>query len=498
MNNNNNNTINLHSYRPIKHRILILTLIVSTVMSTIFTFVTLFIEFSIGSEKLQKSIDEVEYTTVGSLKSSLWNLDTSLIDIQLDDLLRVEGINTIILEDDEKREIFNKTKPKSSDYSIEDFFQANVKNYELYFESEGADKTYGGKLVIIYSNYIIFKEVMTKALIIFTTQASKTFFVTFILLFLYERLITKDLLRTSKALGELDVGALKERSLFPKKREMNDEIAYLQNQVDVMFHNLVEKNKLNKDLLEQANIDKKLQEAKAYNATRLASLGEMAAGIAHEINNPITIIQTSLKSFNRKIEMGHGVTEQESRKHVDRVNRAIDRVVQIINNMKKVSRDGTEDEIKLSNIHDILEDTLVYFKQKFSTEGINFEFDIPQNIQAYANEVELCQVLTNLVNNSSDAIKGNDHKWIKVSVFDDQSCMKILVRDSGAGISNELKKKVFDPFFTTKDIGEGTGLGLSISKEAMNRMGGDLKYCEGEQNTQFAMVLSKNTNACVA
>ncbi len=481
----------MNKFRPLKNRIIILTLVVSTVMSTIFTFITLFIEFNLGSQKLKKTINEVEYTTIGSLKSSLWNLDTSLIDLQLNDLMRIEGIKSIHFEDDGKQVLFQKTKAPDGEFSYEKYFKSNIKTYNLYFDGTNLTNTYGGKLTITYTNYTIFKEVMTKALIIFTTQASKTFFVTFILLFLYERVITRDLVKTSRALEKIDVGALAPYSLFHSKREFNDEISNLQTQVDVLFKNLVEKNQLNKELLEKANVDKKLQEAKALNATRLASLGEMAAGIAHEINNPITIIQASCKNFNRKIAENSDLLQEDSQKHSERVDNAIKRIVQIINNMKKVSRDGSEDEVKVSSLNEAVADSLNYFEQKLSTEGVKFIYDIPIGTSAFMNEVELCQVITNIVNNSADAISNLENKWIRMRVDTSSENIKLSITDSGKGISKSLQEKIFDPFFTTKDIGEGTGLGLSISKEAMVRMHGDLEYNEDSENTEFIITLRK-------
>lgn len=481
--------MNLFRNYSLKHRILLLTVLVSSVLSTIFTLGSLTVDYRLGVKKMDQRIRNIEITTLGSLKGALWDLNLKIIQVQLNDLAQVEGIRSVQLYDESNNSLFNKQNQFQSNGSF--FFKGFEKSYPLHFDVDD-QKIYGGKLIIKFSREHIYKDVVRRALITFISQAAKTFFVSFLLVLLYEKLITNDLVKMSRVLKNLNLTSTEKREeLFPEKRETSDEISILQNQLEALSQRLAQINKENQDLLEIANAEKLLQESKALNAARLASLGEMAAGIAHEINNPLTIVKGNIHALSKRLRSGAEFDREFYLNSFSKIDLAIERITKIIRNMKKISRDTSQEELNDIELQELVKDTLDYYDEKFRKNDVNFEVEYHSSSKVSVREVELCQVLINILNNANDAVSEVKEKWIKVEILDEGNFAAIKVSDSGKGISAENQEKIFNPFYTTKEVGKGTGLGLSISKDAMGQMDGDLILDDSSSNTSFKLLLKK-------
>lgn len=230
------------------------------------------------------------------------------------------------------------------------------------------------------------------------------------------------------------------------------------------------------------------QEAKAQYTAKLASLGQMAAGIAHEVNNPLTIIQGSASVIQRLVQSDPIDVQSVkilSQKMIDTTNR----ISKTIRSLKALSRNGDKDPMARTSVKEVIEICIELSQQRLRQAGV--ELEIPDEIpQAFfmGREVQLSQVLVNLLNNSLDAIKNDEHPWIKLKVEVVGLFVHIDVVDSGLGIPKEIQNKIMDPFFTTKDVNEGTGLGLSISKNILLDHGGELILVDGP-NTVFRIRL---------
>lgn len=481
--------MSIYKTKTLKHKVLIYTVLISSVMSTIFTISSLYVDYKIDSSKMEEKIKQIEITTLGSLKGSLWDLNLNLIGVQLNDLIQVEGIDELKLIDESKKELIHLKSQKVSSFS---FLSKITKEYPLYFEIDGFN-VYGGSFTLHYSKDHILKEIMRRAVIVFLTQALKTFVVSFLLLILYEKLITKDLLSISNYLKNLNIKAEESKPFEHSIREDEDEISIVQKQIEEISNQLANLNKENRQLLEIANDEKKLQEAKALNAARLAALGEMSSGIAHEINNPLTIVKSSVYKIQKHFSGSAETTfdDQELSKNFDRINLAIDRIVKIIRNMKKISRDGGGEVAQSHAMRNIVEDTLEYYHEKFRNAEIGFEIKGINDTKVSVREVEFSQAVMNILNNSFDAINSKALKWITLEQTEDREYVYLSLTDSGDGIPESIANRIFNPFYTTKEIGKGTGLGLSISKESLLKMGGDLYLDQDSKNTKFVIKVKK-------
>lgn len=225
------------------------------------------------------------------------------------------------------------------------------------------------------------------------------------------------------------------------------------------------------DSLESAYGQLKEQEAVLVQTEKLSSLGRMSAGIVHEINNPLNYTHTALyalKSFERMLPA------DEKEDYLDVLGDAregVDRVVGIVKGLRSFTRG---DSAQMSDV--VLAD-VIESARKLSGEvmkGIHFHSKVSTEWVVQGNEIQLCQLFVNLIQNAVRAIQVSDNRDgessidVSAEAYGDAE-LKVILRDNGCGISEEDIERIFDPFFTKNDVGEGLGLGLSISYRIINQ-----------------------------
>lgn len=237
--------------------------------------------------------------------------------------------------------------------------------------------------------------------------------------------------------------------------------------------------------------DLETAQVKLFHNARLASVAEMAAGVAHEINNPLAIIN-ALCSSCLKIAESTELDKESLVTKLNKIRNMIFRVSKIIRGLQSFSRSSNGVSNSAVNFSEVLTDALSICTERFTKSDIRLSVNVPDSVMVHADFIKLGQVVLNLLNNSFDAIssvKASD-KWVKVEVESQNNCVRIFVTDSGTGIPSQLANKIFLPFFTTKEVGKGTGLGLSISKGLIEEMGGQFYYDASHPNTRFVIQLS--------
>jgi PAS domain S-box-containing protein len=243
------------------------------------------------------------------------------------------------------------------------------------------------------------------------------------------------------------------------------------------------------DSTEEILTERQIQEtrAKMISATKMAALGEMSAGIAHEINNPLTVIQARSFQLTQMAETNK-LDPEKIKQAAESISRTADKIARIIRSLRSFAREGTYDPFELVSAKQIVEETLEFCKTRFFSHGIEVEFKPPsEEIEVECRLVQIEQVLLNLLNNSFDAIQTLEEKWIRVEVKSDDENVELHVIDSGHGIPEDVAEKMMLPFFTTKEVGKGTGLGLSISSGIMRSHKGELFIEKNAEHTTFVI-----------
>lgn len=235
---------------------------------------------------------------------------------------------------------------------------------------------------------------------------------------------------------------------------------------------------------DRANRELEIERAKSVQSSKLASLGEMAGGIAHELNTPLAALLLTVDVVD---ELLANADQQVSEKLANCRN-IINRMSAIIKGLKTFARDASIDPLRKCEDQTWIRDALNLCQQRIKVHGIELIMEEKSSGAIIeARPVQLTQVLVNLLNNSADAIDQLSEKWIRITVEENSGFLEVAVEDSGQGIARQDQEKIFQPFFTTKDIGSGTGLGLSISKEILLQHQGDLLYQQIGSHTRFLM-----------
>lgn len=232
-------------------------------------------------------------------------------------------------------------------------------------------------------------------------------------------------------------------------------------------------------------------EQKRLYHSRLTALGEMSAGIAHEINNPLTSIAGRAEIIEKIALSSDPAQIAKIQKLAQDIHKNSFRIHKIVEGLRSFSKQSNQDLPEIHKLSFIIEETLALCQQRLSNEQIELRLELPKDdLLIQVRPYELVQVLLNLLLNSMDALNRLEHRIIQIKalVTPDQQ-IELQIRDSGPGISRSHRDKVFQPFFTTKSLGEGTGLGLSIAKGIIEDHQGQLEVVGYGASTCFVIRL---------
>jgi two-component system NtrC family sensor kinase len=293
-----------------------------------------------------------------------------------------------------------------------------------------------------------------------------------------------------------------ERSLELMSRELNERNAALQQELS---ERLQAEDALKKEKEEQLRLIRKLEEAhnQLLQSEKMASIGQLAAGVAHEINNPIGYVNSNLSTLNKYIgqlldvvsayestdeylknnsqladlitrkkqEADFGYIKEDMKDLINESIEGVARVKHIVQDLKDFSRSERDQSWELSDIHAGLNSTLNVANNelKYKAEIIRDYGELPE-IECMLSQLN--QVFLNILVNAAQAIE--EHGEIRISTRVNGEFVNIEFSDTGRGIPPDVQKRIFDPFFTTKPVGSGTGLGLSLSFSIISNHNGTI------------------------
>ncbi len=242
--------------------------------------------------------------------------------------------------------------------------------------------------------------------------------------------------------------------------------------------------------IQAARLDRE-REAMLVSAAKMATLGELAAGVAHEINNPVSAISMTIEVL-RRIGASGPIPSEALAAHVSRIQKCLSHITGVVADMQSFSRDASRDPIKEHRVNDLISGALNLCGAKFMSRKVELKLSaVSPEWTSSCRAAQVSQVILNLLSNSFDAVADSASPWVRIEVADEGESFAISVVDSGSGIPEAIREKMMTPFFTTKPPGKGTGLGLGICRNIMQSMGGELLYRTDAANTTFVARLPK-------
>lgn len=257
-----------------------------------------------------------------------------------------------------------------------------------------------------------------------------------------------------------------------------DELANLSKTFNRMALSL----KNNRDALEQ-------QQVAIFESSKLATLGEMARGVAHEINSPLSAMILGAELIERK-NSKLAEPNKDITKFANSIMNAGARVETIVKGLKGFARDAKEDDEDFFTVKHLINTTLDLCGEMLKANEVKVIIEESQmNTRIHSKITLLSQCLLNLITNAFEAVAPLEEKWVKIGVTVVDKEVEIRITDSGKGITDEVRKKMFRPMYTTKPIGSGPGLGLSVSRSIVTNFEGSIAYDENSDHTCFIIKL---------
>lgn len=239
---------------------------------------------------------------------------------------------------------------------------------------------------------------------------------------------------------------------------------------------------------------RRISQDQLISSSKMVAMGRMAAGIAHEVNNPLQRIVGHADRLKFLASSGTVAPEQISVLS-EQIQVVAMRIASIVKGLLALSRDASNDPFADVPVNTVVKLALDYSRARLESHSVELRIgDISPVVTVIGRETQLSEVLLNLISNSFDAVVDRNERWIQIEAMAHGNSVEISVTDSGAGLSADVRNKVFDPFFTTKPVGKGTGLGLSISHGIMSAHGGDLFYDEKSPRTRFVIRARRGTD----
>lgn len=248
-----------------------------------------------------------------------------------------------------------------------------------------------------------------------------------------------------------------------REREL---VSTLALQVGSHFWNL----HLHQSLVE-AHESLKLSQAQLVQSSKMAAVGQLAAGVAHELNTPLGAMNLAIEGAMRTIE----TKPDRTLKRLDRALKAGNQLREIIRKLLYYSQQSNS-EGEVTDLNQVVADALDLIGHQLGLERVTVSTELGEVGQVLVNKNEIQQIVINLLTNAKDAVQEVEpsKREVKASTCSQDGFVELSVSDNGSGMSQETKDKAFDPFYTTKDVGSGTGLGLSVTKELMEKNGGEI------------------------
>jgi len=315
-----------------------------------------------------------------------------------------------------------------------------------------------------------------------------------LLVFLYfvlTRLVVAPIDLLSRAASKVAAG---ERELRVPRRG-GTELIELGSSLALMTETLrSEEDELRRNVteIEQAALDLKNAQATLVRSERLASVGRLAAGLAHEIGNPITAIL----SFQELLLEGE--LDDEPRDFVERMKRETERVHRVLRDLLDFARPVKTERVEergTASISDAVEQVVQLVRPQRALKQVELMITVERGLPLVALRPErLEQVLLNLLLNAADAIGGGAGR-ITVSALAGADSVELAIEDTGGGIDDGVRDQVFEPFVTTKDVGKGTGLGLAVCRGLVESVGGTIHVDDGADGARFVLTLPHASSA---
>jgi len=495
-------------------RLLLYILLCSTFVSVCSTLVQLYSFFQDDLTLLEQRFDNIEKSYIPSIASSLWDFNKPLVAQQIQGIVDLPDIGLVRVENDFDYQ---------QQFGNAEIITKKFVEFPINFEGKHVGKLH------VYADYQdIYQRLWQQAGFILTTEFIKIFIVAFFIILIVDKLIIRHLFQIIEYAQQLASHNLDEKLTLSNRPVKEDELDYLVNaingmrvklqdeivkledaenallalngELEVKVHDRTAKLEESNQQLQNSFDNLTLAQDQLVQSEKMASLGQLVAGVAHEVNTPLGICVTSITALKEKVEdLQKAIESQELTKSflTDTLNllieyeqiieRSLNKSVELIRSFKSVAvEQHTDPEVNI-NLHQHVYDVVNTVKTLFKQKKYHINIDVDKDITLITYPSAWNQILTNfLMNSHVHGFEDRHEGEISITFTKSNGYLTLIYTDNGKGIADDFKKRIFDPFVTTKRGQGGSGLGLNIVFNLVNaKLGGTIKSLESEQGVCF-------------
>jgi len=495
-------------------RLLLYILLCSTFVSVCSTLVQLYSFFQDDLTLLEQRFDNIEQSYIPSIASSLWDFNKPLVAQQIQGIVDLPDIGFVIVEND-------------FDY-LQQFGNAEIVAKKYVEFPISFDGKHVGKLQVYADYQDIYQRLWQHAGFILTTEFIKIFIIAFFIILIVDKLVIRHLFQIIHYAQELATHNLDGKLALSNRPVKEDELDYLVNainsmriklkdeiikledaenalltlngELEVKVHDRTAKLEESNQQLQNSFDNLTLAQDQLVQSEKMASLGQLVAGVAHEVNTPLGICVTSITALKEKVEdLQKAISSQELTKsfltdtltllleYEQIIERSLNKSVELIRSFKSVAvEQHTDPEVNI-NLHRHVYDVVNTVKTLFKQKKYHINIDVDKDLTLITYPSAWNQILTNfLMNSHIHGFEDRSEGEISITFTKTNGYLTLLYTDNGKGIADDFKKRIFDPFVTTKRGQGGSGLGLNIVFNLVNaKLGGTIKSLESEQGVCF-------------
>jgi|GEM_PF-1822388 len=465
----------------LSRKLVMAMVLTSTIATTISSPIQLIFEYRSANEELDSSLTVFASSTIESFRNLVWTFNEDALKQQVQAALQPKEYVSVTIYNDANEVLAGLRKEQT-------FKSITNTSFDLIAEDDATKKI--GRVELAFTKDFIIEHMYERAIQIVATNFAKTVMVSFILMLVIANIVVRPLQHLEKSVSGESFGKDRGQAIQLPKRffgNPSDELNVLADRLEDSRQKLLkqleevqgEKNRV------QSELD--VERERAQKNQRLVEMAVLAAGIGHEILNPVTIISSHTRKVRKLIE-AKKMTLNDLNNAIAGVDKGLARITGIISGMKSLVRDGSNDPFKSVSIANIFDDVRSIVDNSIGKHGVDVTLaDGTDGCHIRCRAVQMSQVIAGLVTNARDAIEALPEKWIRVESRIEGQNVIITITDSGKGIPPEVVQRLFVPFFTTKEPGKGTGLGLSIAKGVMDQHQGSIEVNQQSPNTQFVL-----------
>ncbi|PKG82404.1 hypothetical protein CXF85_13010 [Colwellia sp. 75C3] len=502
----------------LSRRLLSYILLCSIFFSICSTLIQLYNSFQNDLRLLDQRFDNIEQSYIPSIATSLWDFNEPLLAVQLQGIVDLPDVRLVKISND----FDYQRQLGQTDVSVEKFVE-----YPITYSDNVV-----GKLTV-YANYQdIYQKLYQQAGFILLSESIKIFLLTFFIIFIVNQLITRHLFLITKYAQQFGSDNLEQELTLSNRYKTKDELDDLVDAINIMRRNLnSEISKLedaenallalngelevkvhdrtamlakSNNQLQQSFDDLTLAKDKIVQSEKMASLGQLVAGVAHEVNTPLGICVTSISALKEHVDSLQAAISNEKltksflvsklnllTEYEQIIERSLIKSVDLIQSFKSVAVEQHTDpevDINLANhVNNVVNTVKTMFKTK--NYKINIEVDEELSLVTYPSAWN--QILTNfMVNSHVHGFENTREGEISIRFTQEDGYLTLLYQDNGKGISDEVNNKVFEPFITTKRGQGGSGLGLNIVFNLVDaKLGGTIENIQVDKGACFKVTV---------